>query len=144
VDILFVCTGNTCRSPMAAAIAGVVFANRGLIIASRGVAVVEAAPSANALLAVMDGHKCDISAHIPTQIAAADMEIARIIITMTPAHKSHLLHYFPDYAKKVHTLADHVGESLHIADPYGGNLAQYIACAAQLADYIKKMEAAYE
>ena len=129
--VLFVCTGNTCRSPMAAAVANHMFKNRAMPFAAASCGVfahVGAAASAHAL-AVMAGHGLDISGHAAGVVDEDEVAAACVIITMTQSHKNRLLSLFPHFADKVHTM--------DIDDPFGGPLALYEDCAAQIKKYIE-------
>jgi len=131
-SIVFVCTGNTCRSPMAEAVARAIFAREGLCISvqSAGVAAFKGqAASKNALLA-MHARKLDISAHI-TQPAALDLlKNAALVLTMTRGHLSHVKAACP--AANAFTLGEYAGSNAEVSDPFGGDLAEYRACAAQI------------
>ncbi|MCL2415662.1 MAG: low molecular weight protein arginine phosphatase [Defluviitaleaceae bacterium] len=142
MQILFVCTGNTCRSPMAQEIAKFNFKNRGIdaIIESRGIYVVSKSPSVHAVATIKSLLGISIQDHVPKRVSRDDIEKASLIMTMSPSHKAHLDSVFPDCAYKIHTIAEFCGEKEHIDDPFGGTISDYSKCAAQLQKYIRKME----
>jgi len=143
--ILFVCTGNTCRSPMAAALFNRLAALEPpgfeFVGVSAGLAVSAAAPaSMNAVLALKDYPGCDLSAHVSRNMSCADADEAFLVLTMEPWHRRELLLRCPGANQKVFTLKEYVyGVSGGISDPYGGSLAEYKSCAREIAEYVDKL-----
>ncbi len=135
-QILFVCTGNTCRSPMAAGILSSI-AKDAVSVFSAGIFADGSSVSDNAVV-VMKELGIDISDHISaciTQEAAAD---ASIILTMTSSHKQLLISMFPQFKDKTMTLAEWAEEDTDISDPYGGDLEVYRHCRDELMHLIEK------
>lgn len=123
----FVCTGNTCRSPMAAALLNHYGASHGVCAISRGIAAEVGAPmSANAVKALTDAGipaspRNDYEHHRAKQISEADLINCESIFAISPRHAQALMMAFPAYAGKIHVLGD-------ITDPYGGDEKVYKAC----------------
>ncbi|MBR3106612.1 MAG: hypothetical protein IKH30_05420 [Clostridia bacterium] len=120
--ILFVCTGNTCRSPLAAALArayGVDAQSAGLSADPGDVATPEAVRAAKR-------HGGDLSAHLARNVQDYLMREASQVYAMTLDHAKTLQMRFSEYAGKIHVL------NPSISDPYGGNDAVYEACAQKL------------
>ena len=136
--IMFVCTGNTCRSPMAEALAGTLHPGREFT--SRGVHV---DPSShlgkNAAATLKNIYGIKGFRHIPRQISGADMETAAVVLTMTSSHKKHLTDMYPAHAGKVFTLAEAAGTTGDVPDPFGGGPDIYAECAETLHAFIKKL-----
>jgi protein-tyrosine-phosphatase len=140
--ILFVCTGNTCRSPMAVEIARRVARERGLgdvVIESAGTGAFEGSGASDGALLVTMEHGGDLSGHrahqlTPELVAAADLILVmgdrhlRRVAELGGAGKSWLL---TDYAS-------HGGDERQVLDPFGGDLATYRATYEELEREIRR------
>ena len=125
MNILFVCTGNTCRSPMAEAIFNKL--NRLDHIAySAGLSIVpNSDTSLNAGLALQTDMDIDIKNRKAVQLTAKNIKEADLVLTMTSYMKEVLNIKFPDWKDKLYTLNEYVGVQGDIIDPYGSNLVTY-------------------
>ncbi len=127
--VLFVCTGNTCRSPMAEVIGRAIVTSRHLGDISVGSAGVSAdamsGASEGALLIAME-HGLDLSRHRSRQVTSAMVEAANIVFTMSPSHllvveglgglgKAHLLSAY----------ATHGESTRPVSDPISGDITVY-------------------
>jgi L-threonylcarbamoyladenylate synthase len=133
--ILFVCTGNTCRSPMAAAIAKRMLAQRlqcqlaelerrHVIVDSAGTAGGAAGAADNAI-AVLNRRGLDISGHRSKPLTPELIERADHVFVMTRAHHDAVIRAAPSAADRASLLlADE-----ELADPFGGSQEQYEHCA---------------
>lgn len=131
-SIVFVCTGNTCRSAMAAAIAKKISDERGLALAidSCGLAASFGSPaSENACLALSELYGIDLSSHRSKQATAEILEGADIIFAMTAQHTAAL--------SSIPSLRDRLRcANPPIADPYMQDLSVYKKAAQQLYSQI--------
>ena len=135
-QIVFVCTGNTCRSPMAAALfrAHDGEARTGLTASSAGMFAHEGLPaSENAVLAVRELGG-DLSAHRARQLTPEIVADADYLVCMTAAHYDRLLERFPQAADKIYTLSGR-----DVGDPFGGDLTVYRASAAAIDEAIEAL-----
>jgi len=134
--ILFVCTGNTCRSPMAEAIFNKIARERGLAAEafSRGIAApVGEGASGNAIEAAAE-LGCDLTAHAARQLTREDVMKADLIYTMSAAHAEAIKRAFPAEAEKVGAISDGP-----VPDPFGGDIDEYRACRDALAAAAEKI-----
>jgi protein-tyrosine phosphatase len=139
--ILMVCTGNTCRSPMAAALFQDLAAKRGyggkMAAASAGVAAFGEPVSKNAAL-VMAKRGLSLKGHCSQQMTEKEIGGADLILTMTRQHKEKILAMSPGVAAKVFTLPEFASEAADIRDPFGAAEERYEACAEQINTLLDK------
>ena len=128
MKILFVCTGNTCRSPMAQGMAAKLFGKEHTIISAGLMAMPNAPASANAVM-VMKERQIDIKGHQAQLVSEALLDEADLILTMTLGHKTALIQAAPD---KVYTLGEYAGQEILVSDPFGGDLDVYRTCADEI------------
>jgi protein-tyrosine phosphatase len=142
--IMFVCGGNTGRSPMSEYLANYYFAfpTHGYQVDSRGANVdsKETHPEKNAII-VMSDLNIDISKHRAKQIVAADLTKATLVLTMTKAHKNKVL-ALDTGAKNVYMLSECAdGTQTDISDAYGKDLAFYKKTRDQIRMYLQEIYA---
>ena len=140
--ILFVCTGNICRSPMAA---GLFYdklvrerADERVRIRSAGVWALHGQPASAYARQVMSEHDLDISAHRGRNLMQADVDEADLILAMTRRHADIVASDLKRSAGKVHLLSEMAGKPHDIQDPYGGSLSEYRRTATELEDLIER------
>ena len=126
--ILFVCTGNTCRSPLAAALANA----QGADAQSAGLAAYPGDPATPQAVRAAQRHGADLSAHRAQNVSELLLRQADQIFVMTPAHRDALCARFPWAAGRVRVLEP------AIPDPYGGDDAVYELCVKRLTEAMKR------
>ena len=125
--ILFVCSGNTCRSPMAEALLN---ARAGLFPAwraeSAGLAATPGTPASFGAISVLREWNLDLSAHRSRPLTAALVRRADLVIGLSSAHSAAILKRFPKAEPKTLSLGGFLPSSPDgIADPFGGDLDVY-------------------
>ena len=139
-NILFVCTGNTCRSPMAEAILRS-YQLEGVEVRSAGVyAYPGDAASVNARL-VLDDHEIRHN-HAASTLSDDDVEWADYIFTMTEGHKQLIASRYPQVIERTFTLKEFVREDLSdrdVSDPFGGSKQMYERTFMELKQLINEL-----
>ncbi len=143
MKILFVCTGNTCRSPMSAAIARRVAQERGLIdleIESAGTSAWDGQPASDGALLVGLERQLDLNEHRSRTITPALIDETDLILTMGPHHRDQV-EGMGGGGKTflLSTYASHGAEERAISDPFGGDLETYRTTADELETAIRKV-----
>ncbi|MCL6449257.1 MAG: low molecular weight protein arginine phosphatase [Armatimonadetes bacterium] len=134
--ILFVCTGNTCRSSMAEAIARKMLRDRNkqdqVQVSSAGTAALPDAGATEQAIAVMEEMGINLREHKATLLTPELVKEADLVLTMTGAHKEQVKRLISGAKEKVFTLAEFAGAGTDILDPIGGPVDVYRQCAADL------------
>lgn len=142
IKILFVCTGNTCRSPMAEVITKDAFEKAGIPakISSAGtVGEVENPATQNAIL-TMEKRGLDLNNHHPRQITVEMVNEADLVLIMAQKNKDFVLNMPGVHSEKVFLLHEYVNGILkNIADPYGESLEIYESTAVEIEEAVQNL-----
>lgn len=141
--ILVVCTGNTCRSPMAGALLTKLLSDKfpsttgdGLLPFYVGTAGISAFPGSLAsqqAKVAMKQRGLSLSDHSSTPVTQHSIERADFVLAMTQSHRAAILDAIPEAAPKVQLLSGGKGD---VSDPFGGSQAVYDACADQIEGFL--------
>ncbi|MHB1682130.1 MAG: low molecular weight protein arginine phosphatase [Bacilli bacterium] len=164
IRILFVCTGNTCRSPMAEYItlrlAKEYNLSDQISVSSAGVAALPGAAISPAAESALNRRGIEHGArHQATRATADRLADADLILTMSAAHKETLSARYPEANGRIHTLLEYVSSlpplpesasdensapvnpssGVDIADPFGGDEELYELTAVQIETACRRL-----
>ena len=136
--IIFVCNGNTCRSPMAATIMGTFLQDTDILVQSRGMVVLFPEPYNPKAVAVASRHGMIMGSDSTIQIQNDDFDNNTLVLVMDNSMKQKIYNKY-DRAINVYTLAEYAGDTeADVSDPYGKGLEEYNHCFDQLYILIEK------
>ena len=141
--VVIVCTGNTCRSPMAEAIFKDLINDKGqaneILVSSAGIYAFDGdGASPQAIEVMKKEYGIDLIKHRARVLDGSDIEDADIILVMTKHHKQMILDIYPEAVSKVHLLKEYAGSEGYtdIIDPFGQDYNTYKKCANELEESI--------
>jgi len=140
VMVLLVCTGNTCRSPMAELLMRNHLAKllkcdleeleeRGVIVASAGIAAAAGSPPSAEAVQVMKAQGLDLSQHEAQPLTDPLVRHADLILTMTGGHRQAIAGRWPEAAERTRLL---LPDQTDVPDPIGGTMEAYRRCGQQI------------
>lgn len=143
VRVLFVCTGNTCRSPLAAAaLVRELGADAGRVqVSSAGSSAWEGQPASEGSIQVARDSGVDLSAHRSRRISVTDLRSADLVFVMEPLHLV-ALEAVGGPRERVHVLSEWPppGEpELPVSDPFGGSIEAYEECWNRIRRHVQRI-----
>lgn len=145
LTVLLVCTGNTCRSPMAEAILRRLMAERfagqfaegqppPAVAVSAGLSAFPGGPASAEAISVMKQKGLSLVHHQSRAVSDRLIMQADLVLTMTKSHRNAIVQRWPELSSKTHLLSNNNGD---VSDPFGGSESVYAACAVQIEQYLR-------
>ena len=144
-SILFVCTGNTCRSPLAEGFLKKLLERnslRRIEIGSAGLTAFPGSPASFQALRVARENSLSLEKHQARLVTPELIDQADLIVVMEPGHRRQLLDLHPQAAGKILLLrhfARYGSRERGIPDPYGLNLEVYRFCFEDIKECVKSL-----
>ena len=137
MKIVFVCYGNTCRSPMAEAIFKSLVSD--IEVLSAGIGALEGDKAADNAIEICRLNNLDLSGHKAKNFRNLKIESDDLILTLTEGIRDTLKDSYPHL--EIYTIKEYAGEKeyLDIKDPIGGDLEIYEMCFNEIKEYLEKI-----
>lgn len=151
MNILFVCTGNTCRSSMAEGILKFLLKENNIEninVSSAGLSAFEGQRANEKAIDVLINKGIDIKTHRSRQLTEEIIKTSDLILTMTGSHKKLITNTLPEYSHKIYTLKEYAlkvnsesteNTNIDIDDPYGMDMKTYEETSNEITEQLIKI-----
>lgn len=145
MKMMFICTGNICRSAMAHWLMKKKVEEKnlqGIEIYSSGIFAMPGDVSTEEATKVMEEYGVNLKKHRATLTRNSNIQEMDIILCMTNSHKQSLIQMYPNLKDKIFTLKEYVGltkDGVEIKDPWGYDIVTYRFCAAEIDACLVKL-----
>ena len=147
MKVMFICTGNICRSAMAEGMMKkLVNKNniKDIELCSCGIYAETGDYSTYNAIEAAKIYDADISTHRATNIRDSEIEKMDVVLCATNSHKQNVLFLYPNLSGKVFTMKEYAGldnngQNMDINDPWGYDLNVYYNCAREIQECLEKI-----
>lgn len=148
MNIIFVCSGNTCRSAMAEALMKIYIENNEKLkskiqVYSCGIFAEDGDMAMHNAIEAMKEYGIDLKTHRATNIRNANIEKMDLILCAKKSHKQTVGQLYPSLREKIYTIKEYAGFEeldIDIKDPWGYDIEIYRSCASEIENCIQKIE----
>lgn len=145
MKIMFICTGNICRSAMADWLLKKKLEQNNITnieVYSSGIYAIDGDVSPYEAIEVMEEYGVELKKHRATNICRSNIKDMDIILCMTLSHKRDLIYMYTELKEKIYTLKEYVKDNkngIEIKDPWGYDIVTYRFCAAEIDTCLDKL-----
>lgn len=138
-SVLFVCTANVCRSPMAMAIFSRLIQedSEEWRVESAGTRAIEGVPVAQKTQAILKQNGIDLGSYYSRPVNSELVHSSDLILTMEQGQKEALVIEFPEAANRIFSISEMVGLKYDVPDPMGKSLADFQATYNEIERTLK-------
>jgi protein-tyrosine phosphatase len=141
-SVLFVCTANVCRSPLAEVLLRDWLRRQAVpgqwTVGSAGTWAEAGMPASSYSQVMAEERGLTLAPHAARTVDGPLLAAADVILCMSRSHREALQIEFPEHAARIHLWTALAGPPYDIADPYGGPRAGYAAMAAEMEALVEK------
>jgi protein-tyrosine-phosphatase len=139
MKVLFVCTGNMCRSPAAEKLLLHYGGGKGFEARSRGTAAQPYSAMTDAVAEFLAAEGVKNLRHKPALVRDEDIDWADLVIVMEEAHRETLAGHFPQSIKKMKKILEFLGSNGDLRDPMGGDDKLYAEAMGKISQAVQRL-----
>lgn len=146
MKIMFICTGNICRSAMAEGIMKKIVKDKNIDakVYSCGIYAETGDYATYNAIEAAKKYNVNISSHRATNIRESNIEEMDLILCATQSHKQSVIYLYPNLREKIYTMKEYAkldnnGQDMDIKDPWGYDMNVYTNCVMEIEKCIQEI-----